>query len=212
MRKKCVYRAVICAIAAALTLSADTISSNLSNTTAGTEAAAGDTWLTASFGTDSSSAVLSSVILLLSNPIPGAAELDLYTDTTLQPGSLVGTLTAPASYTTALSGVTFTSGGLSLSGNTTYWLVLKALSGEFDWAWTADNSGNGNGFQGAWGISTDAGSTWYTYDVYPTQFSVTTTDPAAVVSDAAEPGMALLVGILLLIGTTKSLQSERRTQ
>jgi len=201
MKKKCVHWALVCAaMAGAGALRADTISSNLSATTAGTEAATGDTWLTASFGTSTSSAVLSSVALLLSNPVSGVAEVDLYTNSTSQPGSLVGTLTAASSYTSALSDVTFSSSGLTLSANSTYWIVLKALSGEFDWGWTADNSGTGVGFQGTWGISSDAGSTWYTYAVYPTQFSVTTTDPATTVDVAMEPGTGLLLAGGLLVG------------
>lgn len=180
----------------ALVMHADTISSNLSNVTTGVEAASGSAWLTASFGTGSSSSNLSSVTLLLSNPTTGVAEVDLYSNSLLQPGSLVGTLTSPGSYSTSLSNTTFSSNGLALSANSTYWIVLKALSGEFDWAWTTDSSGTGVGFQGVWGISTDAGSTWFTYAVYPTQFSVVTTAAAAV----PEPSTAWLAVGGLLIG------------
>ena len=183
-------------LVSALIMHADTISSNLSNVAAGTEAASGNTWLTASFGTGSSSSSLSSVTLLLSNPTAGVAEVDLYMNSLLQPSSLVGTLTSPGSYSTGLSNTTFSSNGLTLSANSTYWIVLKAVSGEFDWAWTADNSGTGVGFQGIWGVSTDAGSTWYTYAVYPTQFSVTTTAASAT----PEPGTGWLAIGGLLIG------------
>jgi hypothetical protein len=65
-------------LAGGIATKADTISNNLSNTTAGTEAASGSTWLTASFGTGASSDTLSSVTLLLSNPASGVAEVDLY--------------------------------------------------------------------------------------------------------------------------------------
>jgi hypothetical protein len=96
---------------------------------------------------------------------------------------------------------------LTLSANSTYWIVLKALSGEFDWAWTADNSGTGTGFQGTWGISTDAGGTWYTYAVYPTQFSVTTTAATAT----PEPGTGWL-GITGLLLSVVALYKKQRTQ
>ena len=194
-------------LVSALAVRADTISSNLSNATAGTEAASGNTWLTASFGTGSSSSSLSNITLLLSNPVTGSAEVDLYSNSLLQPGSLIGTLTSPGSYSTSLSDTTFSSNGLTLSANSTYWIVLKALSGEFDWAWTADNSGTGVGFQGTWGVSTDAGSTWYTYAVYPTQFSVTTTAAAAI----PEPGTGWLAIGGLLIGALM-LCKRQRTQ
>jgi PEP-CTERM motif len=193
-------------LVSALIANADTISSNLSNATAGTEVASGNTWLTASFGTGTSSDTLSSVTLLLSNPIAGVAEVDLYSNSLLQPGSLVGTLFSPSSYSTGLSNTTFSSNGLTLSANSTYWLVLKALSGEFDWAWTSDNTGTGTGFQGTWGSSTDAGAAWYTYAVYPTQFSVPTTAAAV-----PEPGTGLLAIGGLLIGAM-ALYTKRRTQ
>jgi hypothetical protein len=191
----------------AFAVSADTISSNLANTTAGTETASGSTWLTASFGTGSSSSSLSDVTLLLSNPTAGVAELNLYSNGLLQPGSLVGTLTPPESYSSGLSNTTFSSSGLTLSANSTYWIVLKALSGEFDWAWTADNSGTGTGFQGTWGISTDAGGTWYTYAVYPAQFSVTTTAATAT----PEPGTGWL-GVAGLLLSVVVLYKKQRTQ
>ncbi len=70
-------------------LKADTISSNLTNVSAGTETATGSTWLTASFGTGTSSAALEAVTLLLANPMAGTAEVDLYTDGLLEPGSFV---------------------------------------------------------------------------------------------------------------------------
>lgn len=194
-------------LASGLAINADTISDNLSNTTAGTEVASGSTWLTASFGTGVSSSTLANVTLLLSNPATGVAEVDLYSSSLLQPGSLLGKLTSPVSYSTGLSNTTFSSNGLTLSANSTYWIVLKAVSGEFDWAWTANNAGTGIGFQGAWGVSTDAGSTWYTYAVYPTQFSVTTTATAAV----PEPGTGWLAIGGLLIGAV-ALYKRQQTQ
>lgn len=184
-------------LAGGMTVKADIISSNLSNATAGTEVASGDTWLTASFGTGTSSDTLSSVTLLLSHPISGVAEVDLYSTNLLEPGSLVATLTSPATYASSLSNSTFLSSGVTLSANSTYWIVLKALSGEFDWGWTADNSGTGTGFQGTWGLSTDTGSTWYTYAVYPTQLSVITT--ATPEPSTGWLGVAgLLVGAMVL--------------
>src|SRR5262249_42151328 len=113
------------------------LSDNLSAASAGTETATGDTWLTASFGTDGSAYTLESVTLLMARTSVGEqAELDLHTDGGLQPGSLVGTLTTPASIPTTLSDVTFTASGLDLAANSTYWVVLKATSGSFDWSWT----------------------------------------------------------------------------
>lgn len=153
----------------------DVLSDNLSATTTSTEAATGSSWLTASFATGDATYSLTSVTLLLANPLAGQARLDLYSDGTLEPGSLLGTLTPPDSYSSSLDSATFTASDLTLAPNTTYWLVLSADSGEFDWAWTTDNTGSGAGFLRTWGQSDDAGVTWFTIDTFPTQFTVTTT-------------------------------------
>jgi hypothetical protein len=159
------------------------LSDNLSATSGGTEAASGSTWLTSSFGTDASSYTLNSVTLLLANSVGGKAEVDLYTDGGLQPGSFVGTLTAPGSYSSSLASTTFTTSGITLASDSTYWVVLKALSGEFDWSWTTANTGSGVGFQDTWGESDDAGATWFTYDTFPTQMSVSATSASAAVPE-----------------------------
>src|SRR5439155_4978154 len=100
----------------------------------------------------------------------------------------VGTLTSPASYSTSLAQTTFTAGSLSLAANSTYWVVLQANSGEFDWAWTSDNTGSGVGFQDTYGESPDAGASWFTVNTDPVQFSVSALSPVP------EPGSLALVG------------------
>jgi hypothetical protein len=171
------------------------LSNNLSATTAGTETASGTTWLTSSFGTDSSSYTLNSVTLLMGGA--GQAEVDIYSDGGLQPGSLVGTLTSPTSYTSGLSDTTFTTAGITLGADSNYWVVLRAISGSFNWSWTASDTGTGVGFQDTWGQSTDGGSSWFVFDSSPTQMSVTAT------SAVPEPGSLVLgaVGaVSLLLG------------
>ena len=138
----------------------------------GSESASGSNWLTATFTTDSSSYTQLSATLLLSNPTAGAAELDFYSDGGLQPGSQLAVLSSPASYASSLSNATFSKSGISLTANTTYWLVLKANSGSFNWGWTNDSSI----FEG-WGNSFDAGASWFTDDAFPLQFSVTGSVP-----------------------------------
>jgi hypothetical protein len=191
------------------TIHADTISSNLANASAGTETATGSAWLTASFGTGSSSVALESVTLLLANSTPGTAELDLYTNGLLSPGSLVARLTPPATYSTTLSDTSFAGTGITLAENSTYWIVLKASTGAFDWSWTTDNTGTGIGYQGTWGTSTDGGNTWFTYAVYPTQFSVTTATSATAA--VPEPGTCVLSGAGFLIGGI-ALAKRRRVR
>ena len=184
---------------------ASTLSGNIANATAGTEAAVGSNWLTAPFGADASGDTLDSITLLLANPTPGVAELDLYTDGGLQPGSLVAALTSPANYSTALADTTFTTSGLTLDPSATYWAVLKADSGEFDWAYTTDDTGTGTGFQDTWGSSVDAGAAWFTFNASPTQMNVAAT-PAAANAVPEHGSLALL----LLGGLPLALLAARR--
>ncbi len=172
---------------------ADTVvlSDNITGvTTGGTEAATGSTWLAASFGTGDATYQLDSVTLLLENSVAGAAVVDIYTDGGQQPGSFVGTLTSPSSYLGPLVETTFTASGITLSADSTYWVVLYATSGEFDWGWASSDSGTGVGFQDTWSSSSDGGNTWFTFvgpDSYPTQMIVTASVP--------EPGSLSLLGL-----------------
>ena len=151
---------------------ADTLSDNLGALTDYTEVASGSSWLTASFGTGASSYNLTDVTLLLSNPTSGTAQVDLYSNASGKPGSLLTILNSPSSYSSGLSNTTFSSAGYALSGNATYWLVLKGLSGSFEWAFTDSSTGSGIGFQHTWGFSDDAGGSWFTSDIQPMQMSV----------------------------------------
>ncbi len=167
---------------------------DLSAANGGSETASGVNWLTATFTTDSSAYTQLSATLLLGNPTAGSAELDLYSDGGLQPGSPLAVLSSPASYTSALSNTTFSQSGLSLASNTTYWLVLKANSGSFNWGWTSDSSI----FEG-WGNSFDAGASWFTDDAFPLQFSVTGSVP--------EPGC---VGMIFVAVSALGMRRRRR--
>lgn len=181
-----------------LTAKADDLSFNLSNTTAGTETATANRGLTASFGTDASDYNLESVTLLLANTGAGQAELSIYTDGNLEPGSLVGSLVSPTSYSSTLAETIFTASGISLSANSTYWVVLRAASGELAWGWTTDNTGEGVGFQNTWGESDDAGLSWFTYDIYPTQMRVSAT--AATAAPVPEPATLALLATGVSMG------------
>ena len=172
-----------------------TLSDNLSQPTGGaettTDVTPGDTTLAASFGTGFSAATLTSITLLLASPSGATAELDLYSDGGLQPGSLLGTLTSPSTLSTTAADATFTTSGLALDPNTTYWAVLKANTGELDWSWSLSNTGTGDGFQGTWATSDDGGQTWFSYDAYPFQLAVNAASAAAV----PEPNSLALLGL-----------------
>ncbi|MGP0063897.1 MAG: choice-of-anchor R domain-containing protein [Isosphaeraceae bacterium] len=158
--------------------------------TGGLEAATGSIWLASSFSTGGASDTLDSVTLLLENPVAGNATVSIYTDGGLQPGTLVGTLTSPSSYLGPLVETRFTADGITLSADTTYWVVLQAAGGEFDWAWASSDSGTGVGFTDTWASSTDAGNSWFAFvgpDSYPLQMIVSATVP--------EPGSMTLLGL-----------------
>jgi len=185
------------------------LSDNLSAASSGTESASGSTWITGSFGTDASQYLLDSFTLLLANSSTGTAEVDIYDDGGLQPGSLIGILMPPAVYSTTLAPTTFSGNSILLSANSTYWVVLKATSGQFDWSWTTDNTGTGVGFQNTWGSSDDAGATWFTYDVFPVQFSAEASTAAAA---APEPGTLALFMTGALLGAGACLSRRLRTR
>jgi len=171
-------------------------SSSSPSITGGVENAAGETWLTAGFGTDGWDYNLTSIALLLQRiSIGGQVELDVYDDDLLQPGSLVGSLEYTGAIGTDLSEVAFTATGLSLKANSSYWVVLKAVTGEFAWAWADDASGAGAGFQHTWGSTDDAGSTWFTYDSYPLQMRVAAAavpEPGSLIPFALGAGAVLI--------------------
>ncbi len=174
-----INRSLACVIVAgfAATAAATDLSNNLSQATGGTENASGARRLSASFKTDAAAYQLSAITLLLANPTTGTATVSIYSDGKLEPGSLVGALTSPASYSSNLALATFGGNSIPLAANTTYWVVLQANSGSFDWAWSADDTGAGAGFLHTWGVSEDSGAFWWSYDRFPTQFSVVASVP-----------------------------------
>ncbi|MFT3686242.1 MAG: choice-of-anchor R domain-containing protein [Phycisphaerales bacterium] len=176
---------------AGVALGATDLSSNLAAASGGSEAASGVRWLTAGFITDATNTTLTSVTLKLSGTAGSAAQIDIYTDGGIEPGTLVGTLGAIATIPATLGDVTV-SGGVTLQASRSYWLVLKPLIGTINWSWTTANTGTGTGFTHAWGWADD-GSTagWWTSDFYPLQMTVTAsacsnptidTPPASIVA------------------------------
>jgi hypothetical protein len=129
-------------------------------------------------------------------PFPAAdiPEVDLYADDGGPgPGTLIQTLTPPGSFS-GLAPYTFTGSGIILSPSTTYWVVLKTISGNFSWAIPTDSVGSGVGFTDTWAFS--SGSTWTIASGQPNQ--------AEIIGDlvaAPEPSSLWLIacgGVLLL--------------
>jgi hypothetical protein len=161
---------------------------------------AGGYWIGSILSTDGHSYALDTVTLLIKQAAAGNAQVEIYTnivdplDGLCKPGALVGTLTPPASYTPDFAHNTFTASDILLDPNSTYWVVLKALSGEFQWQWTTVNTGSGVGFSPYWGCK-NSGIEWYTEVGSPYLMSVAAT-PAPL-----PPGLLLLgSGLLGLAG------------
>lgn len=191
--KRAMLAAVILVVGQAATR-ANTLSTNLSSPTAGTEVLSGDSWIAGNFRTDMSSYHLSSATLLISNSLPCTATLDLYSGVA-QPNSFVGVLDSPGAYSASLAEATFT-GDVALVSNSMYWLVLKADSGQFEWGWTENSDGSGVGFTHTWGARDAGGSAWFISDLEPMLFSMTAS-PSATVPEPSQVGL-LVTGMSLL--------------
>jgi hypothetical protein len=190
-------RIVALLLGTAFTLCADTLSNNLNQVTDDRDPITADIWSAAGFSTPSSAHTLTSVTLLMNQYDPGSAQLALFSDSgNNSPGSLLGILGGPSSYTSDLSPTLFNGNGLSLAPSTNYWLVLSALTGGFEWAFSATNNGSGPGFNHLWSSSFDGGASWDTFDSFPYQMSVDA-DLVSAVPEPAPPGLLILSGGIL---------------
>jgi hypothetical protein len=179
------------------TACAETLSSNLDANVFFTELVGGNTWIGAGFATGPSNYTLNSATLLLQQNATGGVLLDLYSDTNGRPGVLLGALGAPGGFSSTLTPTEFSGSNLPLLANNTYWLVLRSNSGEYEWAYTDNNTGSGVGFVGTWSASDDAGATWLASDIDPMMMAVEAVPANATVP---EPGAFLLfaAGVLVL--------------
>jgi chitinase len=103
----------------------------------------------ANFRTGSSDVDLISVSLKYGSQ---PTSVKIYTDSSGQPGTEVGTLTYAG-------GNTFTADGITLSANTTYWVVNEGGG----WLFTS-GGGTGEGFLGGEAISVNGGASWLQAD------------------------------------------------
>lgn len=169
---------------------ADVLSNNLSEITTDLEYLSGPVQVAAGFKTDNQSYTLDNVILQLANPFSGQAVASLYTDNGSQPGSLVGALISPLLYLPDPTPMTFSGNNLFLDINTSYFIMLQAISAQFAWAWTESNSGTDPGFKTNWAVSTSPG-VWSSFASEPLQMQVNATA-------TPEPGSLVLLGAGLL--------------
>ena len=181
------------------------LSDNLAALTAYTEPVQGQTWIGAAFHSDGG-AMLTSASLLLANGAAGDAKLDLYSGAE-EPETLVGSLTSPASYSSQPTPTTFSGNGLALTADTSYWLVLNARSGQFAWAYTESSTGSGVGFVSTWGVTNDAGSTWFTQASQPMQMRVETNALQTIPEPA---NLSLFLLGIFLVGSFAAADRQSR--
>jgi len=136
------------------------------------------------------------------------AFLTFHKGTTSAPGTLVGSLTAPASTNNGYANFVFLpTTAITLEANTLYWLVLAAGSAQTDFSWVrSDPSSNPTGTAtfGNQQISDNAGATWSVGSNGPHSFAI----DGNTVSPVPEPGAV----VLFIVGATVMLAVMRRSR
>jgi hypothetical protein len=156
------------------------------------------------FTTDASTYNLDSVILNLNLSSGDSSDLSvrLCDDSSSLPGARLGTLTNPSSIG-AQDNYTFTATGLTLSPNTTYWIVAVPLAEmDVDWADTSSNWG--------WACAgTVSGGQWAPWEAGQSSYGST---PSLVVNATAipEPSTCSLLA-LGIVGLLGGLRLRRRS-
>ena len=168
------------------------LSDNLANTSAGRSMNTGSGWSAAKFTTDAQPYKLTSAVLLMSGFASPVAQADVYSDSGAnKPGVSLGALVSPGSFSPGLEQKTFTSSGIALAANSSYWVVLQATSGALGWSYTQNPSGTGAGFVTYESDTTDAGANWYTAIFPPYQMRVNA-------SAVPEPGQWAMMAVTAL--------------
>jgi hypothetical protein len=193
-------------IVAAAAARGEILSDDLANETTDVESASGARWLAASFGTGSNQDgyQLASVTLLLGGAVADPAEVvvDVYDDGGLEPGAWLATLAPAGAIPVNVAEATFTASDLVLAPDATHWLVVSAPDVAVEWGWSSDSSGTGDGFQYTWGASDDAGASWFSWAIYPTQMRV-------VATPVPEPdARTAALGALLAVAAVRAAREE----
>ena len=120
---------------------------------------------------------------------------------TLPNGSLLESLTLSGSISGSLAPTAFTSSGLAVANGADYWVVMQGVSESvFNWGFTDQNSGSGDGFKSGNATSNDAGANWLDYSTAPFQMQV-----QADLSPVPEPSewAAISFGLLGIVWVVK---------
>ena len=173
-----------------------TLFDNLNNPGNGYRLISSTSWAAQRFNTDASDLFLTGETLALDSSAPnGSFFLNLYSDASGQPGSLITTLSSGPH--AAQGQVLFPGYNQALLPNTNYWLVLAGPAGSnFNpfWGVTGTNTGTGAGFQLTNATTDNGGASWSVLSVDDYRVQITA-------SNVPEPSsvFCLVTGAVALV-------------
>ena len=176
---------------------AQTVINNTSQSVTGVAPINFSDWNGNKFVNDASSRNLQSITLSMGGAADtsGAFQVELHSNSGGLPGGLLGVLTGNGNPATAGLYTYSTGSTITLSPNTTYWVVAKVTSGlgDYSWNYTSTTTQSGTGTLGGFSESTNQGGSWSAENVsFPSMFSVTATAVPEPASYAAMLGIAAL--------------------
>lgn len=138
---------------------------NLGDETAGERLADSTEWLTAGFRTDADVYDAVKVTVLARQGSPGLFRMELWSESNAHPGFNIDMLEPIDSISGSLDEVSFAGTHLNLDPNEAYYVVMHPLAGEYQWAWTEEDSTNAS-----WGTTVNGGLLWTMSTFEPLQF------------------------------------------
>jgi hypothetical protein len=170
------------------------LTDNLSEPSDGSNTMSNIRYLAIDFRTDNNAYQLDTVTLLVAQDAGTTGPLvQLFSDAG-QPGTLLATLNGPAAFPATLTDEDFTSPGLLLSPNTTYWIVAQTASGTAYWSDPTTSVGTGVGFLGQWAFLDSPPAPWTVLPVGDQPFQ------AEVTADVVpEPSTFALLAVPFLV-------------
>ncbi len=112
---------------------------------------------------------LESVTVRLRANTPGNLFISIYDSVGDLPNNAVGALNVPTVGPAYANYKVTPQAAIDLNSNETYWVVVGVTSGagDYDWNYTASNTGTGYGFSSRWAYTINAGTTWVGDDTEP---------------------------------------------
>lgn len=167
-------------------------------------------WTAQRFSTGAEGGHISQAVLLMNRQSTGAAVVDIYTVASGLPGTLVGSLSTSAAYTSVPSLQTYT-GSVFVTPNTAYYAVLRATSGDFYWIYTTSELGSGVGYNSTWTYTDNGGASWESpSSIAPHMMSITlSTDVPEFDGSNAPLALSLMAGLLLSCARSRRVGPAR---